>query len=1188
MKIHELQVEGFGVWTALKLAPLDGALNVFYGPNEAGKSTLLQFIRTVLYGFAPERRRYLPPVHGGRPGGLLDVSGQHGRYELARYETEDGDPRGELVLTAADGTRQGEHFLKVLLSEVDESIFNNVFAISLHELQELATLSDSESAELLYKLTAGLDRVSLVDVLEALGTSRNQILSPDGQPCQLGHLLAEREKALAEIEQLEQAGRRFGRLAVERNQIDREVGRLEEEANQAQRQSRLLEVALAVRPRWEARRELEAQLTALGPVASIPAGAVQRWDRWQQREAKIKASIEQADQRRRQVRDEAAGLNVRDDLWRQAARIEALGEQRSWIQSLQQQVQTLQQEVATAQAELRSNYERLGLPAPQASGRSGGLSAKTLGALRPLAREVRHSKQQTAETEQKAAEAKQAAQKLSDELGTALAAAGHQDLNEALEKTSAEVARLRRRIQVDERLSGLVRYQHEMEQQGRDCLERQMMPTWVLLALGGVFMCGVVLLALGLLLPSMIGMGTAWALVVLGLLGTVAGALVKLVLDRSHAKELEACQKQTEMLRLQVAQAKEERDELDRQIPQGGGPLGARLEKAEARLSSLDALVPVQARRQAAQQEAQTSARRLEQLRQESSAARKRWQSALEAAGLPQTLSAGQIRQLTRRADPLRELQRRLAHRQEELDQRRRELSAVTDRIVQTAREVQQDPGDGDPLRLLQAMSESLVEQETRMKRRDELRRESRSLQRRQRRYESRLADQVRRRRRWLREMGLTNGRQLRELEAQRSQADELRQKAEGLLREIEAALGAQFSQAEVLDLCKEEPARLESLHAEHLQRAQTLQGHLQERFQRRGQLAEQMKTAAEDRRLPARRFELGVLDQRIRQAIHRWQVVAVTSRILDDLRTNYEHHRQPETLVEASGYLERLTQGHYRRVWTPLGERTLRVDDAQGQSHPVEQLSRGTREQLFLALRLALAAAYARRGAGLPMVLDDVLVNFDSQRAKAAAGVLRDFAAAGHQILVFTCHEHIFKVFAAMHVPACQLPEHHSGPSQPAMHEPASDNRRRSRPDQPDEEPEPIAAEEPESGPDEATEPIHETKAKRKPRSRRKPPKPEPVEPEPQAEEPAEDESADSQPPWLGTEPEAPEPEVPEPNDHAVEEFSFDDDHLVPSDEEDDAAFDESDDDGQWEEDPDEQDDGFGARDEQDDEAAA
>jgi hypothetical protein len=88
-----------------------------------------------------------------------------------------------------------------------------------------------------------------------------------------------------------------------------------------------------------------------------------------------------------------------------------------------------------------------------------------------------------------------------------------------------------------------------------------------------------------------------------------------------------------------------------------------------------------------------------------------------------------------------------------------------------------------------------------------------------------------------------------------------------------------------------------------------------------------------------------------------------------------------------------------------------------------VAVLSRGAREQLFLSLRLSLAAYFARRGAPLPLIFDDVLVNFDIERARTAAAVLRDFAAAGHQMLVFTCHEHIAKLFRGLKVPVNELP---------------------------------------------------------------------------------------------------------------------------------------------------------------------
>ena len=131
------------------------------------------------------------------------------------------------------------------------------------------------------------------------------------------------------------------------------------------------------------------------------------------------------------------------------------------------------------------------------------------------------------------------------------------------------------------------------------------------------------------------------------------------------------------------------------------------------------------------------------------------------------------------------------------------------------------------------------------------------------------------------------------------------------------------------------------------------------------------------------------------------------------------------------------MTQGKYRRVWTPVGERVLRVEDSEGEGLPVEAAQPRAREQLFLSLRLALAAHFARRGAVLPLILDDVLVNFDMDRARAAAEVLRDFAAPaggypGHQMLVFTCHDHIARLFRGLKAPVCELPsnaEHNPPP---------------------------------------------------------------------------------------------------------------------------------------------------------------
>ena len=179
----------------------------------------------------------------------------------------------------------------------------------------------------------------------------------------------------------------------------------------------------------------------------------------------------------------------------------------------------------------------------------------------------------------------------------------------------------------------------------------------------------------------------------------------------------------------------------------------------------------------------------------------------------------------------------------------------------------------------------------------------------------------------------------------------------------------------------------------------------------------------AQDRRLTEKRLELATVDQQLREAVERWQVLSTCAVALESVRAVFERDRQPEVLREASTYLAELTAGRYRRIWTTLGGRALSVDDGDGNALAVDVLSRGTREQIFLSLRLALVTAYARRGIRLPVVMDDVLVNFDVTRAKAAVAVLAEFARAGHQLLVFTCHEHLARLFHEAQVEVRTLP---------------------------------------------------------------------------------------------------------------------------------------------------------------------
>ena len=83
-----------------------------------------------------------------------------------------------------------------------------------------------------------------------------------------------------------------------------------------------------------------------------------------------------------------------------------------------------------------------------------------------------------------------------------------------------------------------------------------------------------------------------------------------------------------------------------------------------------------------------------------------------------------------------------------------------------------------------------------------------------------------------------------------------------------------------------------------------------------------------------------------------------------------------------------------------------------QGEPIAPENLSRGAREQAYLALRLAYIKNHALHAAPLPVIMDEVLVNFDPQRAERTARAFVELTGGSqgkaHQLLYFTCQPHM------------------------------------------------------------------------------------------------------------------------------------------------------------------------------------
>ena len=73
--------------------------------------------------------------------------------------------------------------------------------------------------------------------------------------------------------------------------------------------------------------------------------------------------------------------------------------------------------------------------------------------------------------------------------------------------------------------------------------------------------------------------------------------------------------------------------------------------------------------------------------------------------------------------------------------------------------------------------------------------------------------------------------------------------------------------------------------------------------------------------------------------------------------------------------------------------------------------MSRGTREQLYFSMRLGLIEEYEKRSEPLPVIMDDVFINFDDHRGEQVVQLLADFAQT-RQVIVLTCHKRSLEMY--------------------------------------------------------------------------------------------------------------------------------------------------------------------------------
>ena len=1037
MKITDLQIDGFGVWKGLTVDKLSDNMTVFCGYNEAGKTTMMQFCRAMMFGFSPERiDKYTPPVYGGLAGGLLEISSPDGAFEVQRFvdPNRHSDPIGDLTVTdLVDGTVHGKSRLCHLMSDIDESIFVNVFAIGLQEIQELNALNGTAAAEQLYRLTSGMDRVSLVDVMRDQSNRRSKIWSADGKvTSQLAALSEQRQKLLREIDELKQRSKRWSHVAAETTDINNQLADLEKELVTKTHQARLLEVSVQVAERWNSRKVVIDQIAALGKLPDRRDVSIEKLDQLNTRISQQKERIEQVKLQRKTIKTEALALPINRTLWAQKSKIEAITEHMPWVESLQRQATRLKDEIGRIESNVVSEIDGLGHQLDLKAGDIRELGKRGFASLDQAAKKLQLEIDRQTKFQNDLEKVEFDLGQHQERLGSSLAGQG---TSETIEDTGRYVNLLRRRIELERKIDKLHIQRTGLEHDIDSIVNDQVLPIEKLTIIGVTFVGGIILFGLGLLGETIWGQGgligitegMGRVLIFLGLIFGLGSLWYRYYLEGVAHEDLQDFRHQMDIVRQQLRRSKTERDEIESKLPISlKGQWEIELKDAETRLMRMEELVPLENRVQSTRGVQEDVRRRLTNQERELKKAEDNWKASLRTAGLPATLRPHQLEEIRQRADRVSTHYLQLDQFSTEKVEREKELSALNQRIDMMLHETGVKFHNDNIVDRLSHLHRAINEQRQFVSVRKEHAEKYKSLRKRLNKTKRDLDKLLGQKQRLLAVVGAESEQDYRSLDATFVRRQKLIQSNENISEQITAAVGKQFSEVEVAELLEAYGAaglekQWDFVQTE-IERAKAAQARL---LQQRGEFVQEVKTLGEDSRLDTAHLELNSVNTQISKLQKDWQVLASSTQILEIIRESYESKRQPETLKDASNYLERLTEGKYKRIWTKLIGEELLVDNREDETISVDKLSRGTREAVYLSLRLALVGAYSRRGATIPMILDDVLVNFDGQRAHAAAEVLYDFSRNGHQILMFTCHEHMRDMFHSLGADVRILPQH-------------------------------------------------------------------------------------------------------------------------------------------------------------------
>ena len=1039
MQIELVEIDQFGIFKNHKLGPFSPGFNLIIGPNEAGKTTFLALLLNILFGFpygrSNEKDYRIRPED--KLGGML-------RLKVSEYEESviierrSGKGGGQLEIRLASGAVLETGFLDHLLSHLDLQLYKNLFAFSLYELSDFESLDSDKLQARIYSAGTGTGAVALPDLLGALEKDRKSLFTKSGKNQPINEILDRLARIEAELNALTGQIEEYDRLTARKEELSRKLNGFSEEEKKVNEKMELKRSFLRSWKNWE---EYSLALIELGDLEKIPEEFPA------QAEETLRRINEEIDKKKKERENYSRQID-------QAKTKLITNEQFEKLISLEKELSHIERGLNQFESAIRDLPLRLSdLQA---------LEEKLHRELRDLNPSWKVEDLLSFDSSLITSDRMRALKERIDRADKAFQASGpvlkiaEQDLSQAEEEMiraeesfsgrkppeTGEPELLEKRLDAARELSVILRStaQDNLQslsdkkaslEKGLSLIKKMKVPAIIspVVFLFGAWLLakaetlwGAVFIALGLFLSLL------WwiikVIVVRVSLGVVVG---KNSLENCLAEIREKTATQEEIYKQEQERIRElskvlgyEPDELN---PVAIQTMVSKFSEEQRALNSwleenrkLDNLKnDLERKKKIIEQRKNDQQLAGEELRQ----ARDNFSNFKKELGLDPELSPQTVSEVFSLVERARETRSSL----ESLKER---VSEITSCIDENSRRIAglfatlDEPLPG-PLEMVGAVKQFL-----------ELRNMARDYETDKKQLEQRIAFYSEECKRAARDLSQLEEEKKRLIavsahsendpEAETRflyQAKIARKRGELRDRFEKAHSGLRFSAGAEENLenflgelrkCISEQSLVEEIAGLEASRTK-IKEEIKITNQELGGINTSLQNLGTETRGSELRLERSVEAERLTGLAREWASLTLALKALREAASRYERDRQPEVLRCAQVFLEKMTLGRYRKIYAPLGERCFEVIGEKEIGLPPEKLSRGTAEQLYLALRFGLIGELTRHGEPLPVMMDDILVNFDPERSRAAAEAIMDMAVT-HQVFYFTCHPHIVELF--------------------------------------------------------------------------------------------------------------------------------------------------------------------------------